>query len=116
MLSEQVSLCIMADIREGGNAEDGRSKDPSSMAGSLEDCISAEGQAPEGDCGLRQTEGKQEETVFCLSIGCSFNQCHQGGSLTWALPAESLKGTNGKETVADSGKLVISNNRRSVSC
>lgn len=48
----------MADIREGGNAEDGRSKDPSSMAGSLEDCISAEGQAPEGDCGLRQTEGK----------------------------------------------------------
>lgn len=33
-----------------------------------------------------------------------------GGSLTWALPAESLKGTNGKETVADSGKLVISNN------
>lgn len=40
-----------------GNAEDGRNKDPSSMAGSLEDCISAEGW--EGDCGLRQRQKEE---------------------------------------------------------
>lgn len=53
------------------------------------------------------TEGRAGGRGVCLRVLgvvkmvlcglCSFNQCHQWGSLTWALPAQSLKGTNGKE-------------------